>query len=212
MPSLCVWFLFPQLLIGAIISPCWIEVEEGEARTLQRWFCQIKRIAKIQTYSKAEIEGFVIDHTTSLMRLLENRPTHEKSNAVSILGPFRPNVAIECETPPDQAAILRAMPLGIRGIPFILEEFRDDYQFKEEKVSAFVDPPRIFPLIGPARLHHCKWKCTITYTQSLNFGRYSRFMISRRCKEIVFIDMEHLHLVIDKAKKMTKDHANQNND
>ncbi|HEV3084907.1 MAG TPA: hypothetical protein VGY66_34420, partial [Gemmataceae bacterium] len=34
-----------------------------------------------------------------------------------------------------------------------------------DTVGRQVDPPRFFPLVGEAQLHHCHWKCTVYYTE-----------------------------------------------
>jgi hypothetical protein len=99
-----------------------------------------------------------------------------------------------CEDPPDMAAVLRAMPHVTRGIPYVYEEFRDDIQVVTERIVDRIDPPRFFPLIGPAQLHHCHWKCTIYYTETAE----SNYPFPFRCKkprtEVIMIDKDHLHL------------------
>jgi hypothetical protein len=66
-----------------------------------------------------------------------------------------------CEDPPDEARILRAIPHVCRGVPYFIEEFRDNVQVVTELLVDKIDPPRFFPLVGPAQLHHCHWKCTV---------------------------------------------------
>ncbi len=44
----------------------------------------------------------------------------------------------------------------------------------------YVDPPRTFPLIGPAQLYHAVYRCTFDYGNA---------------REVVHIDYNHLHLV-----------------
>src|ERR1700722_16402597 len=51
-----------------------------------------------------------------------------------ILAPTPPGYRPLCEEPPDRATILRAMPPVIRGIPYVLEEFRDDVEFSVERL------------------------------------------------------------------------------
>ena len=54
-----------------------------------------------------------------------------------------------------------------RGVPFVYEEFRDEIEIVCERLVDKIDPPRFFPLVGPAQLHHCHWKCTIYYTETV---------------------------------------------
>ena len=99
-----------------------------------------------------------------------------------------------CEDPPDEAMILRAMPHVPRGLPYFYEQFRDDIQIVSERLVDRIDPPRFFPLVGPAQLHHCHWKCTIYYTETVESGYPFPFQCRRPRVEVVYIDKDHLHL------------------
>jgi hypothetical protein len=110
-----------------------------------------------------------------------------------ILPPIPPGHRPLCEDPPDRAEILRCMPRVVRGVPFIYEEHRDDIEMTVEKIVDVIDPPRFFPLIGPAQLHHCHWKCTVYYTETLSSSYPFPFQTKRRRVEVVYIDKDHLH-------------------
>jgi len=99
-----------------------------------------------------------------------------------------------CEDPPDKAAILRAMPRVARGVPYFYEEFRDNIEFTIEKLVDVIDPPRFFPLVGPAQLHHCHYKCTIYFDETRQSGYPFPFRCKARRVEVVYIDKDHLHL------------------
>ena len=99
-----------------------------------------------------------------------------------------------CEDPPDDSAILRAAPRVLRGVPYFAEEFRDDVQIVTERLVDHIDPPRFFPLVGWAHLHHCHWKCTIYYTETIESGYPWPFKCVRPASEVVYIDKDHLHL------------------
>src|SRR5437588_138922 len=96
----------------------------------------------------------------------------------------------------------RAFPLAhgavgqgvTRGIPYIYEEFRDDLDFTVERMVDQVDPPRFYPLVGPAQLHHCHYKCIVYYTETLESGYPFPFKSTRRRADTVYIDRDHLHL------------------
>jgi hypothetical protein len=98
-----------------------------------------------------------------------------------------------CDDPPDEARILRAMPHVRRGVPYVFEEFRDDVQIVTERIVDHIDPPRFYPLVGMAQLHHCHWKCTIYYTETTESG----YPFPYRCRmprvQVVLIDLDHLH-------------------
>lgn len=114
-----------------------------------------------------------------------------------------------CEDPPDEAMVLRAMPHVRRGEPYIYEQFRDDIQITYEKLVDRIDPPRFFPLVGPAQLHHCHWKCTIYYTETIESGWPFPFQCRNPRIEVVYIDKDHLHLYVcdnpAAAQSMTRD-------
>ena len=99
-----------------------------------------------------------------------------------------------CEDPPDDASVLRALEDVTRGVPYIYEEFRDDIDIVTERIVDRIDPPRFYPLIGPAQLHHCHWKCTIYFTETVESGYPFPVQIRRPRVQVVYIDKDHLHL------------------
>ena len=99
-----------------------------------------------------------------------------------------------CEDPPDESQILRAMPHVCRGVWYWFEEFRDDIQIVTEKIVDKIDPPRFFPLVGPAQLHHCHFKCTMYYTETIESGYPFPFRCVRPRIKVVYMDLDHLHL------------------
>jgi len=114
-----------------------------------------------------------------------------------IMPPIRPGFPPPiCEDPPDMSMVLRAMPHVPRGVPYFYEQFRDDVQLVTERIVDKIDPPRYFPLIGPAQLHHCHWKCTIYYTETIESGYPFPFRCTRPRAEVVYIDKDHPHLYV----------------
>jgi hypothetical protein len=112
-----------------------------------------------------------------------------------VLPPIPPGYRPLCEDPPDRAAILRAMQRVTRGIPYIYEEHRDDIEFSVEKLVDLVDPPRFYPLLGPAQLHHCHWKCTVYFNEIIESSYPFPFQTKKRRVEVIYIDKDHLHVV-----------------
>src|SRR5262249_59049482 len=93
-----------------------------------------------------------------------NKICHKNDNRTPIMPPIRDGYPPPiCEDPPSDAETLRVMPRVTRGIPYVYEEFRDDIRIVYERLVDRIDPPRFFPLVGPAQLHHCHWQCTIYY-------------------------------------------------
>ena len=79
-------------------------------------------------------------------------------------------------------------------MPYIYEEFRDDIDIVTERIVDRIDPPRFYPLIGPAQLHHCHWKCTVYYVGTYESGWPFPVRIRRPRVQVVYIDKDHLHL------------------
>ncbi len=124
---------------------------------------------------------------------IEERLVNKNDFRTPILSPLPPGHRPLCEDPPDRAEILRAMPRVARGVPYIYEEFRDDIEFTIEKEVDVVDPPRMMPLVGPVQLHHCHWKCTVYYTETIESCYPFPFHVKKRRVEVVYIDKDHLH-------------------
>ena len=129
-----------------------------------------------------------------------------------IMPPIPPGHRPLCEDPPDRATILRAMPRVARGVPYIYEEFRDEIDFAVELVADHIDPPRFFPGIGPAQVHHCHWKCTVYFTETVRSDYPLPFRCKRRRTEVVYIDRDHLHMVAptpETRRSITQDLTNR---
>ncbi len=79
------------------------------------------------------------------------------------------------------------------GIPHVYEEFRDDIQVVTELLVDKVDPPRFFPMVGPAQLHRCHWKCTVRYTETIEGLAPFHFRMTQPRTEVLYIDKDRLH-------------------
>jgi hypothetical protein len=126
---------------------------------------------------------------------VEERIRERSDNDTVVLPPIPPGSTPPCEHPPDRATILRAMPRVVRGVPYFFEERRDDIDCSVERLVDQIDPPRFYPLVGPAQLHHCHYKCTVSYTEIVESSFPFAFQGKRRRTETVYIDRDHLHLV-----------------
>lgn len=124
---------------------------------------------------------------------------HERYERVPILGPLTaggPAVALD---PPSEDEIIRALedakPVA-GGIPFLHEVQRNNVQIVVEPVADYVDPPRVYPLIGPAQLHHAHYKCIINYTEIKRAGWPIPYTaVDEDSQEVIYIDHNHLHMV-----------------
>ena len=144
---------------------------------------------------------------------MEEKYCYKNDWRTPILPPIREGFPPPlCEDPPDDAQVIRTMINVTRGVPYFVEEFRDNVQVVTELLVDKIDPPRFFPLVGPAQLHHCHWKCTVYYTETLESGYPFPFRCVRPRVQVVYIDRDHLHLFPgggpDVQQRVTRDLTN----
>ena len=105
-------------------------------------------------------------------------------------------VALDPPSPDEvMRALERARPVE-GGIPLLWEKSRNNVRMVIEPISDYVDPVRVYPMIGPAQLHHAHYKCSIHYTEVVNNGwplPYRR--VDEQTTEVIYIDHDHLHMV-----------------
>src|SRR3954447_14811633 len=99
---------------------------------------------------------------------MEQKLNHKNDGRVPIMPPIKPGFPPPiCEDPPSDGEVLRAIPRVPRGVPYVYETFRDNIVIVKNKLVDKIDPPRFFPLVGPAQLHHCHWECVVYYTETV---------------------------------------------
>jgi hypothetical protein len=125
-----------------------------------------------------------------------DRPCVKSERATKVMPPICEGAAA-CEEAPDEAEVLRALPHPQRSAPYLYESSRDDVQVVTERIVDKIDPARYYPLIGPASLHHCHWKCTVYYTETIQGSFPFPFKCVRPRVEVVYIDKDHLHVCAD---------------
>jgi hypothetical protein len=123
---------------------------------------------------------------------------HERYERVSILDPVPPG-GVHAVDPPSDDQVMRVLE-SVRpvqgGLPLMYEVQRNNVLIKKEKMQDFIDPPRIYPLIGPAQLHHSRWKCTVYYTEVRRVGwPIPHTLVDEDTREVLYIDKDHLHMV-----------------
>ena len=73
---------------------------------------------------------------------------------------------------------------------------RNNVRIVKCKISDDVDPPRVYPMVGPAQLHHAHYKCTVYYTEVVRVGWPIPYTtVDEDAREVIYIDHDHLHMV-----------------
>jgi len=127
---------------------------------------------------------------------MEQKYTPAAGDITPIMPPIRDGYPLPlCEDPPGDHEILRIFKLR-RGVPYVYEQFFDDVVFIKNRLKDTIDPPRFFPLVGMAQLHHCHWEVVIKYTETQQSDWPFPTYIKRHRTEVVYIDKDHLHLYV----------------
>lgn len=126
---------------------------------------------------------------------------HERYERVPILGQTTsggPPVALD---PPSDDEVIRALERSHPvqgGIPLLHETQRNNVRIVKDLIADYVDPPRVYPLIGPAQLHHAHYKCTVYFTEVERIGwPVPHTNVDEDSREVIYIDHNHLHIVGD---------------
>jgi hypothetical protein len=123
----------------------------------------------------------------------------ERYERVPILGPITsggPPVALD---PPSDDEVMRALEKvepTAGGVPCMWERNRNNVRIVKQKIADYVDPPRHYPLVGPAQQHHAHYKCTIYYEDVRHIGWPVPHTIrDDEAEEVIYVDHNHLHMV-----------------
>lgn len=131
---------------------------------------------------------------------LEDRAWNkERYETVPILGPITQGGPVMALDPPSQDEIMRALerarPLE-GGLPFLHEYQRSKVRMVVEPLEDSVDPPRVYPMIGPAQLHHAHYKCTVYFEEVTRIGWPIPYTAKNEdAQEVLYIDHNHFHIV-----------------
>lgn len=134
-----------------------------------------------------------------------------------VMPPILPgSPPVLCVDPPSEEEIIMALPRVLRGIPFVLEETRDDFTVVTELLVDQIDPCTFVPLLGPAQLHHCHYKCTVWFKQKFTSCQPFPFMVENDRVEVIYIDKDHFHLCVGgdakKQREISRDVRGPNYD
>jgi len=123
----------------------------------------------------------------------------ERYARVPILGPLEaggPDVALD---PPSDDEVMRALERSHKlegGVPFLHEKQWNNVKIVKEKIADYVDPPRFYPTIGPAQLHHAHYKCTVYFQERVIVSwPVPHTLLDEEAVEVIYIDHNHFHMV-----------------
>jgi hypothetical protein len=105
------------------------------------------------------------------------------------------NAPLYCLDPPSPDEVIRALPgseKGAGGFAFLAETNLNNVRMVIEPIVDRVDDCRFIPLVGPARLHHCHYKCTVYYDKTIRSDWPIPFTHTDQTQEVVYIDHDHL--------------------
>ena len=127
--------------------------------------------------------------------LIEDRYIREERyEKVPILDPVEGEHApLFCMDPPSQDEVMRAMPDETGGgWSFLAETSRNNVRIVVESMVDRIDDCRFYPMVGPARLHHCHYKCTVYYDKIIRSSWPVPFHHTDESTQVVYIDHDHL--------------------
>jgi len=126
---------------------------------------------------------------------------YERYERSPVLGPIPPGGPCEATDEPSDDEVMRALEKArpVQGNwPFLYEIQRNHVRISKCKIADYLDPPRHYPLAGPAQLHHAHYKCTIYFQEVKRIGwPVPHTLVDEDCQEVVYIDHDHLHMVGD---------------
>jgi hypothetical protein len=103
------------------------------------------------------------------------------------------NAPLFCLDNPSHDEVIRALPdKSAGGFAFLAETARNNVRIVVENIVDRVDECRFYPLAGPARLHHCHYKCTVYYDKTIRSNWPVPFTHTDQTEEVVYIDHDHL--------------------
>jgi hypothetical protein len=124
---------------------------------------------------------------------------HERYERVPILGPLTSGPDAVALDPPSDDEVMRALEKAQPvqgGIPFLHEHNRNNVRIVKEKLADYIDPPRVYPLIGPAQQHHAHYKCTVYFEDVRRIGwPVPHTLRDEDAREVIYVDHNHLHMV-----------------
>lgn len=118
----------------------------------------------------------------------------ERYGRVPVMDPVEgENAPLYCLDPPSEDEVMRSLPNpGVGGFAFLAETNQNNVKIIIELMVDRVDECRFFPMVGPAKLHHCHYKCTVYYEKTIRSHWPIPFTHTDATQDVVYIDHDHL--------------------
>lgn len=120
----------------------------------------------------------------------------ERYGRVPILDPIEgENAPLFCFDPPSPDEVIRALPdseTGKGGYAFLAETSINNVRMVVEPIVDRIGECRFYPMVGPARMKYCHYKCTVYYDKVIRSDYPIPFTHVDQTEEVVYIDHDHL--------------------
>ena len=118
----------------------------------------------------------------------------ERYDKVPILDPVEgENAPLHCMDDPMPDEIMRTLPDDTKGgVPFLAETTRNNVRMVVEPIVDKLGECRFIPMVGPARVHKCHYKCTIYFDKVIRSDWPIPHTFTDATQEVVYIDHDHL--------------------
>jgi hypothetical protein len=78
------------------------------------------------------------------------------------------------------------------GVYFLTETHRNNVRIVVENIVDSIGECRMYPLVGPARLKKCHYKCTVYFDKTIRSDWPIPFSNTHSTQEVVYVDHDHL--------------------
>ena len=118
----------------------------------------------------------------------------ERYGKVPVLDPVEgENAPLFCMDSPSPDEVMRSLPDDTAGgWPFLAEVARNNVRIVVEPIVDKLEECRFYPLVGPARLHKCHYKCTVYFEKVIRSDWPVPYSHTDQTVDVVYIDHDHL--------------------
>lgn len=118
----------------------------------------------------------------------------ERYSRVPILDPVEgENAPILCLDPPRPDEVVRALQDSREGgVWFFTETQYNNVRMVVEPIVDELGECKFYPMVGPARLHKCHYRCTVYFQKIIRSNWPVPFMNVDDSQEVLYIDHDHL--------------------